>query len=98
MQRCCIMKSRKNRLLPIIKPCVLKLWERSWRSSTFVNKIWEAKPVGLQVYQILSAGEFEDAKMIGNRSAAIGGSENGGRFRGSVSAGPFLLATSPGDR
>jgi len=31
-----------------------------------VNKIWEAKPFGLQVCQILSDGEFEDPKMIGN--------------------------------
>jgi hypothetical protein len=36
-----------------------------------VDKIWGAKPVCLQVYQILSDGEFEDPKMIGNRGAAI---------------------------
>jgi len=36
-----------------------------------VDKIWGAKPVGLQVYQILSDGELKDPKMIGNRSAAI---------------------------
>jgi hypothetical protein len=36
-----------------------------------VDKIWGAKPVGLQVYQILSDGDFEDPKMIGNRSAAV---------------------------
>src|SRR5258706_16164961 len=100
MQRYCIMKSSKNRILPVIKPCVLKPWERAWRSSTFVNKIWEAKPVGLQVYQILSAGEFEDAKMIGNRSAAIGGGEWPRAFRGGDEPGPFLCPgrAAPGRR
>jgi hypothetical protein len=50
---------------------VLKLWEDLGDRALSWTKIWGAKPVGLQVYQILSDGEFEDPKMIGNRSAAI---------------------------
>ena len=58
-----------------------------------MDKIWEAKPVDLQVYQILGNGEFGDPKMIGNRSAAIIAiaRRGGDRMMGDVYSWPILL-------
>jgi len=72
---------------------VLKLWDDLGDRALILDKIWGAKPVGLQVYQILSDGEFEDPKMIGNRSAAIIAiaRRGGDRMMGDVYSWQILL-------
>ena len=71
MKRCCIMKSRKNRLLPIFKPCVLKLWEGLGDRAFSWTRYGKQNLLVCKSTKFSATVNLKDPKMIGNRGAAI---------------------------